>query len=138
MLHAHGDIDVIIPHGGRKLTQLVARESRVPTLLHLDGNCHSYIHAEADNAKAIRVITNAKMRRTGICGATESVLIDTTIANAVLPALVDALNQAGCADIRGCQASCAIDKHLTLATEKDWSTEYLDSIISIKIVSDSG
>ncbi len=134
MLHAHGEIDVIIPRGGRSLTELVAKESRVPTLLHLDGNCHSYIHQVADLSMAVEVITNAKMRRTGVCGATESVLVDAAIAPQILPNLCRNLMQAGCKEIRGDAAAQAIEPSIIAADETDWSTEYLDAIISVKLV----
>lgn len=134
MLHAHGEIDVIIPRGGKGLTSLVQQESRVPTLLHLDGNCHSYVHEAANIAKAAKVIVNAKMRRTGICGATESLLIDEAIAAEALPLLTKSLQQAGVTEIRGCEKSRVIDPSLIAATNDDYLTEYLDSIISVKIV----
>ncbi len=134
MLHANDEIDVIIPRGGKSLTSLVQQESRVPTLLHLDGNCHSYVHEGADIAKAAKVITNAKMRRTGICGATESLLVDDAIASKALPALCDALIEAGCLQIRGDKKSQTIEPRIVAASEEDYSTEYLDSIISVKIV----
>lgn len=136
MLHAHGEIDVLIPRGGKGLTALVAKESRVPTLLHLDGNCHSYIHGQADSDKAIAVITNAKMRRTGICGATESVLIDASIAAQILPPLCNSLMGAGVKEIRGCSGSQTLDSRIVAASEEDWETEYLDSKLSVKIVND--
>ncbi len=135
MLHASGEIDVLIPRGGKGLTDLVARESRVPTILHLDGNCHSYVHTQADIAKAAKVIANAKMRRTGICGATESLLVDETIAETAIPALCDALMAAGCTEIRGDALAQKIDSRISAATDEDWDTEYLDTIISLKTVS---
>ncbi|MDG1287313.1 MAG: glutamate-5-semialdehyde dehydrogenase [Rickettsiales bacterium] len=135
MLHASGEIDVLIPRGGKGLTDLVARESRVPTILHLDGNCHSYVHVDADIAKAAKGIANAKMRRTGICGATESLLVDEAIASQVIPALCDALMEAGCTEIRGDTVAQKIDSRISAASSEDWTTEYLDSIISLKTVS---
>jgi glutamate-5-semialdehyde dehydrogenase len=134
MLQANGLIDVIIPRGGRSLTERVQRESRVPTLLHLDGNCHSYIHSAADIHKAIKLVVNAKMRRTGICGATESLLIDAAIAPHALPLILQALREAGCSEIRGDEASRNIDATLQPATEEDWFAEYLAPMISVKIV----
>lgn len=136
MLHAAGEIDVLIPRGGKGLTELVARESRVPTILHLDGNCHSYVHASADITKAARVIANAKMRRTGICGATESLLVDAEIATQAIPALCDALLEAGCKEIRGEAEAQKMDTRIVAANADDWGTEYLDAIISLKIVRD--
>jgi glutamate-5-semialdehyde dehydrogenase len=101
MLGLAGAIDLVIPRGGKSLTERIASESRVPTLLHLDGNCHSYVHPSADTQKAMAVIVNAKMRRTGICGALESLLVDVGCASETLPALVQALRQAGCVRIKG-------------------------------------
>jgi len=109
----------------------VRDQAKVPTLLHLDGNCHSYIHAAADLEKAVSIVQNAKLRRTGICGATESILIDREIAPRVLPALADALE--GC-ELRGDAEACAIDSRLRPATEDDWSTEYLDAVASVRLV----
>lgn len=126
-------IDVIIPRGGKGLCKRVMEESRVPTLLHLDGNCHTYIHAQADKAMAVKVVSNAKMRRTGICGATESLVIDAEVAAQTLPAIVDMLADEGC-EIRGDELSCKIDKRIIPANDADWDTEYLDAIISVKIV----
>lgn len=135
MLGAVGLIDIIVPRGGKSLTERVQKESRVPTILHLDGNCHTYIHASADPAMAREVLVNAKMRRTGVCGATESLLIDARIAPKLLPELTDALTQAGCA-LRGDEAACAIDARITPASEEDWGTEYLAPMISVKLVKD--
>lgn len=133
MLQAHGEIDVIIPRGGKSLTQRVAEESRVPTLLHLDGNCHTYIHAKADKTKAIALLVNAKMRRTGICGATESLVIDQAMLP-LLPELVDALQAAGCTEFRGDAEACGADKRVSAAMEEDWGMEYLAPVISLKTV----
>lgn len=123
-------VDLVIPRGGRGLVQLVRDEARVPTLLHLDGNCHIYVHEAADFAKAIRVIRNAKLRRTGICGAAESLVIDRSIAADFLPALLDEMPD--CA-FRGDQASVAIDARIAPASPEDFGTEYLDAIMSVKI-----
>lgn len=138
MLQATGLIDIIIPRGGKGLTARVQEESRVPTILHLDGNCHSYIHEKADIAKAAAVIANAKMRRTGICGATESVLIDRALLQDALPPLVDALQAAGCTTLKGDADACATDARLQPATEEDWGTEYLAPTLSIKTVEGLG
>src|SRR5690606_3934825 len=97
----------------------VQKESRVPTLLHLDGNCHSYIHERADQAKAISVVLNAKMRRTGICGATESLVMDRAIAADILPKLADALLEKGC-ELRGDKEACALDSRINPASDADW------------------
>ncbi len=133
MLTASGIIDVIIPRGGRSLTERVAREARVPTLLHLDGNCHTYLHHAADAATALRVITNAKLRRTGICGATESLLFDEAAPQGVIKNLLSSLLDAGC-EVRGDAEIAALDPRITPATEIDWSTEYLAPILSAKMV----
>jgi glutamate-5-semialdehyde dehydrogenase len=126
-------IDIIVPRGGRGLIERVIAESKIPTIQHLDGNCHTYIHHDADATKAIDVITNAKMRRTGICGATESVVIDESIADSLLPKLVDSLAAKNC-EVRGCNLAQEIDSRIKPAVDEDWDTEYLDAIISVKIV----
>ncbi len=131
LLHAVDDIDLAIPRGGRGLVELVRREARVPTLLHLDGNCHSYVHADADVAQAVTIIRNAKLRRTGVCGATESIVVDRQIAAQVLPALVEAMPDC---ELRGDADAIAIEPRLTPASDGDWRTEYLDAIASVKLV----
>ena len=133
MLKMTGVIDVIIPRGGASLTARVMKDSRVPTLLHLDGNCHTYIHAKANPEMAIKVLLNAKMRRTGICGATESLIIDKDIVN-LLPIIVDELQKEGC-EVRGDAIARKQDKRIMPATTADWRTEYLDAILSVKTVS---
>ena len=133
MLGLAGHIDLVIPRGGKGLTERVARESRVPTLLHLDGNCHSYVHASADLAKAKAVIVNAKTRRTGICGAMESLLIDVAIAADALPMLHDALAEKG-VNLKGDKRAQALAPSIETATEDDWGTEYLAPTASVKIV----
>jgi glutamate-5-semialdehyde dehydrogenase len=133
MLRAIGLIDVIIPRGGKSLTKRVMEESRVPTILHLDGNCHTYIHKAADLEMAKDVLLNAKMRRVGICGATESLLIDAEIAEKFLPVLADVLIAAGC-EMRGDAASQKIDARIKPATDEDWGTEYLAAVISVKVL----
>lgn len=131
MLAAHGLIDIIIPRGGKALVARVQEDARVPVLAHLDGICHTYIDANADPAKARQIVVNAKMRRTGVCGATETVLIDRNYAD---PApLLAALIDAGCA-LRGDQAVCALEPRAEAATTADWETEYLDAICSVRIV----
>ncbi len=134
MLTMVGLIDVIVPRGGVTLTKRVAEESRIPTILHLDGNCHTYIHEAADETMALAIIKNAKLRRTGICGATESLVIDKNIAAAMLPKIVTMLIHEGC-EIRGDAQAMQTDARILAATEEDFSTEYLDKIISIKTVS---
>ena len=131
LLRAVDHVDLAIPRGGRSLVELVRREARVPTLLHLDGNCHSYVHADADIAEAVAIIRNAKLRRTGVCGATESIVVDRAIAAAFLPALADAMPDC---ELRGDAEALAIEPRLVAATAGDWGTEYLDAIASVKIV----
>lgn len=133
MLAMTGLIDVIIPRGGKSLCQRVMEESRIPTILHLEGNCHTYIHKSADPATAKEVVLNAKMRRVGVCGATESLLIDEAVAKDILPALAEALIKAGC-ELRGDDKAQKIDARIKPASESDWSTEYLAPILSIKTV----
>ena len=133
MLTASGEIDVIIPRGGRSLVERVQTEARVPVFAHLEGICHLYIDSDADAGKAVELAVNAKMRRTGICGAAETILIDRSVADAMLPAVGSALIKAGCA-IRGDEESCGLIDSATRAGEEDWSTEYLDSIISVRVV----
>ena len=133
LLHSTDTVDLVIPRGGRGLVSLVQKEARVPTLLHLDGNNHSYIHQDADIAKAVGIVRNAKMRRTGICGATECVVIDRQIADQVLPLLRDAL---GDCELRGDDAAQKILPGIIPATDADWDTEYLSNIISVKVVDD--
>jgi glutamate-5-semialdehyde dehydrogenase len=133
MLAASGLIDLIIPRGGRSLVERVQREARVPVLAHAEGLNHSYIHAAADFAMARRILANAKMRRTGVCGATETLLIDRAIAAALLPLLVDDLAALGCA-FRADAASRAILPGLPAAAAADFDTEWLDAILNVKIV----
>ena len=133
MLAASGEIDVIIPRGGRSLVERVQTEARVPVFAHLEGICHLYIDSDADAGKAVELAVNAKMRRTGICGAAETILIDRGVASTILPAVGAALTEAGCA-IRGDSASCELIAGATPADEEDWRTEYLDSIISVRVV----
>lgn len=129
---ADGTIDLMIPRGGKGLVELVRREARVPTLLHLDGNCHSYVHAAADQAQALTIVRNAKLRRTGICGATESILVDRSIAGTFVPALAEAFE--GACELRGDAETRALDRRIHAATETDWGTEYLEAIASIAVV----
>jgi glutamate-5-semialdehyde dehydrogenase len=135
MLRMDDLIDVIVPRGGRSLIEKVAAESRIPVLKHLDGICHVYLHAAADPAKAVRIAVNSKMRRTGVCGAAETLLCDRAAAPALLPPVLAALAEAGCA-LRGDAAARALDPRVTPAEEADWSTEYLDAIISVRVVDD--
>ncbi|CAO3447528.1 glutamate-5-semialdehyde dehydrogenase [Azospirillum largimobile] len=133
MLTMRDYIDVIIPRGGKSLIQRIADESRVPVIKHLDGNCHVYVDAAADLEKARKVVLNAKMRRTSICGAAETLLVDRAIADKALPLLVTDLLDAGCA-VRGDAAAQAVDPRVTPVTPEDWDTEYLDAIIACGVV----
>lgn len=128
-------IDVVIPRGGKSLTGRVAAESRVPVIYHLDGICHVYLDKAADPDKARRVTLNAKMRRTGICGAAETLLVHKDVATALLPPILNDLIQAGC-EIRGDAGVQALDARVKPATDEDWDTEYLDAILSVKLVDD--
>ena len=126
-------IDVIVPRGGKNLIARVQNEARVPVIGHLEGICHVYVDRGADLQMARRIVLNSKMRRTGICGAAETLLIDAAAAAAALPLLVAALLDAGC-EVRGDQPTCAVDARVRAAVEADWHTEYLDAIISVRIV----
>lgn len=128
-----GSIDVIVPRGGKSLVARVQDEARVPVFAHLEGICHTYVDKDADLAMAREIVLNAKLRRTGICGATETLLVDRAAPAEVLPALVKALLDAGC-QVRADEAALATDSRVTPATEEDWATEYLDTIISVKVV----
>jgi glutamate-5-semialdehyde dehydrogenase len=128
-----GAIDVIVPRGGKSLVARVQAEARVPVFAHLEGLCHTYVDRSADLEMARRIVVNAKMRRTGVCGATETLLVDKAAPEGHLAALVAALLQAGC-EVRGDAATQTVDQRLKAATAQDWSTEYLDAIISVKVV----
>jgi glutamate-5-semialdehyde dehydrogenase len=133
MLAAAGLLDLIIPRGGKSLVERVQREARVPVLAHAEGLCHTYVHAAADPAMARRIVANAKMRRTGVCGATETLLIDRAIAPKLLPGIIADLRALGC-DFRADAAARAIVPDLKPATEADFDTEWLDAILSIAVV----
>ncbi len=126
-------IDVIVPRGGKGLIEAVQTESKIPVFAHLEGICHTYINEYSDPMMACDIVLNGKMRRTGICGATETLLIDMKASESHLPFILDALIGAGC-EIKGDKPTQAADKRVKNASESDWSTEYLDSIISIKQV----
>lgn len=126
-------VDVVVPRGGKSLIKRVQDEARVPVIGHLEGICHVYLHAAADPDMARDVVLNAKMRRTGICGAAETVLVDSASADILLPVVCEALLAAGC-EIRGDDKVTALVDKATPATEGDWSTEYLDAIVSIRVV----
>ena len=125
-------LDLIVPRGGRSLIERVLAESRVPVMAHLDGNCHVYVHAAADPEKARDVTFNAKMRRTGICGAAETLLVDAAVAD-TLPAILEPLFEAGC-EVRGDARVQTLDSRVVPADDADWGTEYLDAIISVGVV----
>lgn len=131
MLTAAGQIDMIIPRGGKSLVERVQNDARVPVLAHLDGICHTYVHSEADPAMAKEVAVNAKLRRTGICGALETLLIDTRFPDSA--ALVSALIDAGC-EVRGDARVQSLDARVVPASDNDWDTEYLEAIASVAMV----
>ncbi|MEZ0494880.1 glutamate-5-semialdehyde dehydrogenase [Sphingomonas sp. IW22] len=131
MLAGAGWIDLIVPRGGKSLVARVQAEARVPVLAHLDGICHTYIDGAADPDKAVALAVNAKMRRTGICGATETLLIDRAFPEAAR--VLDALAASGC-KLLGDAATCAVDPRVEPAEEADWDTEYLDAILSVAMV----
>ena len=128
-----GMIDVVVPRGGKALVGRVETEARVPVFAHLEGVCHVYVHGNADLEMAKKIVLNAKMRRTGVCGSAETLLVDRSVAGTHLKPLVTMLLDAGC-EIRGDDATRAADKRVIAATEQDWSTEYLDAILSVKVV----
>jgi glutamate-5-semialdehyde dehydrogenase len=126
-------IDVLIPRGGKRLIARVQQEARVPVIGHLEGICHVYLHASADAAMAREIVLNSKMRRTGVCGAAETLLVDRDAAERLLPSVVEALVGAGC-NVRGDDTARSLSDSVAPATDEDWSTEYLDAIISVRIV----
>ncbi|WP_428297376.1 glutamate-5-semialdehyde dehydrogenase [Hyphomicrobium sp.] len=132
-----GAIDVIVPRGGKGLVQRVQDEARVPVFAHLEGICHTYVDAKADLDMAVSVVVNAKMRRTGVCGATECLLVDKTAPADVLPTLVKALMEAG-AEVRGDAAAVAADARVKAASPEDYGHEFLDAIIAVKTVDGVG
>lgn len=129
----NGTVDVIVPRGGKSLVARVQSEARVPVFAHLEGICHIYVDKSADLDMAKRIVVNAKMRRTGICGAAETLLVDAVAVSTHLEPLVKALIEAGC-EVRGSQAVRDVVAGLVPATEEDWRTEYLDAIISVAVV----
>jgi glutamate-5-semialdehyde dehydrogenase len=130
-----GNIDVVVPRGGKNLVARVQLEARVPVFAHLEGVCHVYVHAAADLEMAKNIVFNAKMRRTGVCGAAETLLVDRKAAPTHLKPLVQMLLDAGC-EVRGDNATQAIDPRVKAATDADWPAEYLDKIIAVKVVDD--
>jgi glutamate-5-semialdehyde dehydrogenase len=133
LLRMNEFVDVIVPRGGRGLIERVQAESRIPVIAHLDGMCHTYLHAAVDPTMARQVVLNAKMRRTGICGAMETLLVDRTIADSVLPPILDDLIAAGC-EIRGDADVRRLEPRAKPATAADWDTEYLDAILTVGVV----
>ena len=130
-----GNIDVIVPRGGKGLVARVQAEARVPVFAHLEGVCHVFVHRAASLDMAKKIVLNAKMRRTGVCGAAETLLVDRACAATHLKPLTDMLIEAGC-EIRGDTVTSGVDKRVKAASEDDWSTEYLDAIIAVKVVDD--
>ena len=128
-----GAIDVIVPRGGKELVARVQAEARVPVFAHLEGVCHVYVHGRADLDMAKRIVLNAKMRRTGICGSAESLLVDRAAASTHLAPLVEMLIEAGC-EVRGDPDTQRADSRVRPASEEDWPKEYLDAIIAVKVV----
>jgi glutamate-5-semialdehyde dehydrogenase len=126
-------IDIIVPRGGKSLIERVQQESKIPVIAHLEGLCHTYIDADSDAEMAKNIVVNAKMRRPGICGATETLLVDRAVAKRSLPEIIEALVAAGC-ELRGDDATRALDNRVGVASEADWRTEYLEPILSIRQV----
>ena len=134
MLHGiNKSIDVIVPRGGKSLVSMVEEEARVPVFAHLEGICHIFVDKSANLEKSLDVCINAKMRRPGICGAVETILVHSDIANDFMPLLINALKAQAC-EIRGCEETFKYNENIKHASEEDWSTEYLLPIVSIKIV----
>jgi glutamate-5-semialdehyde dehydrogenase len=128
-------LDVVVPRGGKSLIKRVQDEARVPVIGHLEGICHVYLHEAADATIAMQVALNAKMRRTGICGAAETLLVDRKVAATLLPPVLTALQDAGC-EIRGDETVAGVFPSAKPATDEDWDTEYLDAILSVRVVDD--
>jgi glutamate-5-semialdehyde dehydrogenase len=126
-------VDVVVPRGGRNLIERVQRDARVPVIGHLEGICHVYVDGAADLEMAKQIVLNSKMRRTGICGAAETLLVDRACVDTHLDPLVKALIDAGC-EVRGDVTVCATDARVVETTEEDWYTEYLDAVISVRVV----
>ncbi|MFQ5983845.1 MAG: glutamate-5-semialdehyde dehydrogenase, partial [Woeseiaceae bacterium] len=136
MLSSMADtIDVVVPRGGKSLIERVQKDARVPVIGHLEGICHVYLHESADEAMAKEIVLNAKMRRTGICGAAETLLVDRAAAARLIPGVTAALIDAGC-EVRGDETAREIVPQAEPAVEQDWHTEYLDAVISVRVVDD--
>jgi glutamate-5-semialdehyde dehydrogenase len=130
-------VDVVVPRGGKSLVARVQQEARVPVIGHLEGNCHVYVDGEADLAMARSIVLNAKLRRTGVCGAAETLLVDRACVATHLAPLVGDLLNAGC-EVRGDNTVQAVDRRVRAATDVDWATEYLDAIIAVRVVDGVG
>ncbi|WP_439619312.1 glutamate-5-semialdehyde dehydrogenase [Hyphomonas sp.] len=128
-----GQVDVIVPRGGRSLVERVQKDARVPVIGHLEGLCHMYVDAVADPQKAVDLVVNAKMRRTGVCGSLETLLIDAAVADTLLPVIGTALTDAGC-ELRGDARARVIVPNMKAATEEDWGTEYLAPVLAVAVV----
>jgi glutamate-5-semialdehyde dehydrogenase len=133
MLTMNRHIDVIVPRGGKALIERVMTEARIPVIAHLEGLCHTYVHGGADREMAKQIVLNAKMRRPGVCGATETLLVDRAVALTHLPEILHDLLKAGC-EVRGTEEVQKLHPRVVPATEQDWRTEYLDAILSVKLV----
>jgi glutamate-5-semialdehyde dehydrogenase len=133
MLKMSAQIDVIVPRGGKALIARVMDEARIPVIAHLEGLCHTYVHSAAEVEMARSVVFNAKMRRTGVCGATETLLVDREVAVTHLPPILHDLFKAGC-EVRGTEEVQRMDPRIMPASEEDWRTEYLDAMLSVKLV----
>ena len=134
MLKLDEFIDVIVPRGGKSLIQRITDESKIPLFKHLNGICHTYIHASADKELTRKVVLNAKLRRTGTCNSTETILCDEAVSETILPLVIDDLIAKGCG-VRGDKKTQALDKRVVPAVDEDWDTEYLAPIVSIRVVS---
>ena len=134
MLKLDEYIDVIVPRGGKSLIQRITDESKIPLFKHLNGICHTYIHTAADKETTRKVVLNAKMRRTGTCNSTETILCDEAVSQTILTAVIDDLINAGC-EVRGDEKTQALDTRVVPAIDEDWDTEYLAPIVSVRIVS---
>ena len=128
-------VDVVVPRGGKNLIKRVQDEARVPVIGHLEGICHVYLHEDADTSMAKSIVLNAKMRRTGICGAAETILVDRSAAERIVGEVVAVLQDAGC-EVRGDEDIARLADGVSAASEADWSTEYLDAIVSMRVVDD--
>jgi len=133
LLGLAGYVDIIVPRGGKSLIERVQNDSRVPVMAHLDGICHMYIDKAADATKALDLAINAKMRRTGICGALETLLVDKSVVQSHLPAILEALKEKNC-EVRGDATVQELSADVVPAEAEDWDTEYLDAILSVKVV----